>query len=109
MNGSRARKIRSQVYKNATAPNPSLLGRIGNYFAQKLPESFRAGRTYRIIERSFEIFKKDKDGNPMFDKDESPIRVNKITRQVVCTGLRAKYKQAKKAWKAERRERCSTI
>jgi len=99
MNQSRATKIRKQIYGNATAPKPSLFSRIGRYFAQKLPESFRAGRTYRIIKRSFEIFKKDRDGNIMFDKDGSPMRVEKITRQRVCTGLRAQYKQTKKAWK----------
>lgn len=101
MNGSRARKLRKQVYSNAPGQNPSKLDRIKNYFNSKLPETFRTGRTYRVIEYTFEIFKKDKDGNPMFAKDGSPMKVKKITRQVICTGLRAKYKRAKNAWKMQ--------
>ncbi|MCZ7403698.1 MAG: hypothetical protein O8C67_02020 [Candidatus Methanoperedens sp.] len=72
MNQSRAKKIRKQIYGDA---------------------SFRQTR-YGIIERVKKFLSINKDG-----KQE---KKNKITGQLVCVGLRAKYKQAKRAWKEEK-------
>ena len=71
MNGSRAKKIRKQIYGD-------LSKRVDSY---------------GIIKRIKKIFIKDKEGNPK--------KVDKVTGQLVCTGLRAKYKRAKNARKMQ--------
>jgi len=86
MNQSRAKKIRKQIYKG-------LSPRI---------------QQYGVIQRIKKLLLRDERGVLIPDKEGKSQRVDKVTRQIVCTGLRAEYKQAKKAWKEGRREPCST-
>ena len=79
MNQSRAKKIRRQIYKGL---------------------SFRT-QEYGIIQRIKKILWRDEHGVLIPDKEGRPQRVDKVTRQIVCTGLRAKYKRAKNAWKMQ--------
>ncbi len=73
MNQSRARKIRKKIYG----------------------EMSRRDDKYRLIKRIKKIFVKD-------DKDNL-VEQNKTTGQLLCVGLRADYKRAKKEYYKERR------
>lgn len=79
MNGSRAKKIRKQIYGDLSC-------RIQNY---------------GFIQQIKKILFRDERGALVPDKEGKPQRVDKVTRQLVCTGLRAKYKMAKNAWKMQ--------
>ena len=74
MNGSRARVIRKKIYGEG---------------------SKRSRNEYGILERVKTFFKKDKEGK------EKEIKVK--TGQLICTGKRAEYKKAKKAYLKELR------
>lgn len=78
MNGSRAKKIRKQIYGEM---------------------SQREDRVYEIRFKKVIRF--------LFPKVMGALNTDKCG-TVHCIGLRAKYKQAKKAWKEGRREPCST-
>ena len=79
MNQSRSKKIRKQIYGD-------LSSRI---------------QEYGILQRIKKVFLRDKEGVLVPDKEGRPQKVDKITRQLVCTGLRAKYKRAKNCWKMQ--------
>ena len=73
MNGTRAREIRKKIYgKGGMKPVP-------------------LGAIYRLIQSIKKVFVLDKEGNP--------VKVDKVTRQLICIGKRAEYKQAKKQYK----------
>jgi len=71
MNGSRARATRKKIYgKEQSKPG---------------------GGLYRLIQHIKKVWIKDEEGNP--------VQVDQVTRQIVCTGKRKEYKEAKRGYK----------
>lgn len=85
MNGTKARMIRKQVYG---------------------VEEPRKNKFYEAIKRVFRLYKKDRDGIPVLDKDGNKMEFDKVTLQIRCTGKRAAYQKAKKDYKEARSHGC---
>jgi hypothetical protein len=65
-------------------------------------EEPRKNKLYEAIKRVFRLYKKDRDGNPVLDKDGNKVEFDKVTLQIRCTGKRAAYQKAKRDYKEAR-------